>query len=1665
MLKMKPIPSALVAGLALFAIQLCAQPLTTTITPQTISGAVGSTIDLQLKVTNFTNVATFQCPIKYDAAVLQFLSADNFGLPGMTAANSLANPLTPSPRVTVSYLPDFSQYPDGVTVPANTVVMTMHFKVVASGTATVNLASNVPPGIEVINNTGNTITVNFQSGGSTVTGGTGGPPPNPNAGFQVRATADTVAPNENFCMPVRVNDFDLIASMQYSMEWDKSILQYTGVQDFNLPGLDASSFGIGTNAANPTKSYLNTQWNDPAATGVNRADNATIYKVCFKAIGAGGTSTEVKFNGLGFPLGSQFTEVYNGNGQNVWDNTVSNQPATIKIEDIIVPPPANATTISLDTVSTTVNGSICSHMRVKNFNDIVVLQAGFTYDPTKLTFESIQLGTNPLGLVVGAGVFHQLATNSIKASWTDPAGGATGGVDLPDGTSLFSVCFKVLGPAGMTTPLDIKDLPNFPVEIYQQQGNNTVLLTPALVDGHIYARDVPQCLASVVVDNTVAIKCNGGSDGAINITASGSGTQFTYNWSGPTNFTNTNADISGLKAGVYNLTVTNPAGPGCTATTTVTLTEPTAVAQPTITPTGVNCFGGNDGSIALTVTGGTAPYTFSWAGPAPFTSTQQNPTGLVSGNYTVTVTDANGCRPATPSTTVLVPQPTAVAVPPANIQVTHVKCLGEMNGSINVTATGGTGPYTYTWSSQDAGLPTTVQAPPLTGLKKGRYSLSVTDSKGCTIIIGTTPANSIAVTEPTSAPIAAVDGQTNVKCFNDENGTVALTAFGGSAPLSFKWVNTNAPNVTVSTLEDPTNFKPGTYALTVTDANGCTTTPFPPTLTITGPSSPLTGTLGTPTNINCFGETSGSANVNISGGWPGAPTVAWSNTTQTGTSISGLAAGTYVPTITDAGGCSITLAGATVGGPTAAIAFGNTTVKHVTCHNQNDGQITITLTGGTAPYPLVQWSGTGLLGTQISNLAGGSYVATVTDSKGCTSVQPAVTVNNPAVLDASGNVVDQDGNTPGSITVTPTGGTQPYTYKWQPNSSSTNVITGNAGTYTVTVTDNNGCTFVKTFTMNNSLPILSAVVIDQKGSCDGANGCVTIVVSAANATGNIKPYKIQWTPGGNAGVTSSSDTIEICGLEGGKAYNFTVTSTGGPSLAATLPGVILPTLPSVSHSFVLSHPNEDFADGELDLIPENPSGTYSYQWNYQNATTQDLMNLDSGTYVVTITDTETGCSTVRTFYLERKYKPLKNDKPAEVTRPSCVKSENGTIEVFITGGNKPFVYKWSGPGLTATDTSSTIENLGSGFYSVTVTDENGTTLTGNWTLTPLSNLEANYAVTPGPNGWDVSGPDECDGQVTLSATGFVPPLTYAWSDNSTTVKNSDMCAGDWWAVVTDAAGCKDTLTGELTAPEGVLFAVSVSDFNGYNVKCHGGNEGQAAVSLSGGVPPYSVKWSTGFTETLNSSSGVSQQKQLKAGDYNVTVTDANGVKSQKVITVTQPDSLVLDFAIELPKRFTECDGEIVASVNGVDPVTYQWVSKFKNGNTQKADELCAGETVSWSAIDANGCRANGEITMGYPDDGCLVFSPVLTPAQADDKNDVLLITCVESVPENSLEIYNRWGQLVYKAESYDNDSNKAWKGTNSKGQALPEGVYFYVFTFINQFDEEEQRKGYINVLR
>ena len=498
------------------------------------------------------------------------------------------------------------------------------------------------------------------------------------------------------------------------------------------------------------------------------------------------------------------------------------------------------------------------------------------------------------------------------------------------------------------------------------------------------------------------------------------------------------------------------------------------------TTTSVSCFAGTNGAAIATATGGAANYIYTWS-PGGLTGPTQN--NLTAGTYTVNVTDANNCPG---STTLTVTQPAAALS--VSLAATPTNC-GANTGTVTASATGGTTAYTYAWTP-NAGSGGTIS-----NLAAGSYSVVATDAQGCT-------ANGNATVNTNNGPSISVVNSSNVTCFGSSNGSATVTGTGGTGTLTYSWAPGGLTGATQTTLA------PNTYTVTVTDAGGCTNAT---TVNITSPTA-ITVTTSNITPANC-GVSNGSATIAVSGG-TGTYTYNWLPTGGSGLTANNIPAGVYTVNVQDQNGCtaSANVVLTNVGGPTVSIS--NST--NVSCFGGNNGSATVTATGGTTPYTYA-WTPSGGSGATATGLLSGTYTVVVTDASGCISSATA-TITAPNAITITETITNDDCANPGSgqISTVVSNGTSPYTYAWSNSVSGAAIsnLTGNTS-YTLTVTDANGCSSTETY----PLGLLGNLNVVASGTPTSILQGETVQLTASGAT------NYAWTPATNLSCVACATPI------------------------------------------------------------------------------------------------------------------------------------------------------------------------------------------------------------------------------------------------------------------------------------------------------------------------------------------------------------------------------------------------------------------------------------------------------------------------------------------------------------------------------------------------------------
>lgn len=1026
----------------------------------------------------------------------------------------------------------------------------------------------------------------------------------------------------------------------------------------------------------------------------------------------------------------------------------------------------------------------------------------------------------------------------------------------------------------------------------------------------------PPC-CSVTASGTNVL-CNGGTTGTLTATPTGVPV-FTYSWN--TVPVQTTQTATGVPAGTYTVTMTDATG--CTSTATVTITQPTAI---TVATTNLNptCNGGTNGSITVTASGGTGALTYSLNGGAYQVSNVF--TGLAAGTYTISVKDANGCIQT--FTTTLTNPPLLTA---SLGGVTPAIC-GVNNGTITITASGGTGTLTYDLN------PGPVQASNVfTGLAAGTYSVVVTDANGCTasvtgITVGSSP-----------APTLAAGSITNVTCFGGVNGSVLLTPSGGSPAFSYT-VDLAGPTPPVGPQASNSfvNLPAGNYTATVTDANGCTGTT---TFTITQPTA-LTYTT-TFTNPTCNGVCNGTITVTPSGGTPGYQFSSNNGLTfSPANPMTGLCAGTIFVVVQDANGC---LANSTINLVAPAAITATVNFTNPVCPGVCDGTITVTGVGGGTPvfqYQLDPFGPTPPGALQLSNsftgLCDGTYAVIVQDANGCQMTANTVLTDPPGfTINLIDTTESHCGFNDGSLEVAASGGTAPYTYD--------NVTIGSgpqatglfgsllAGGYNIVVTDADGC-------VENMFVGVNDVEMD--GILDG----LTPATCYGSCDGTVQTHAINGAPP----IQYELDLNGTFGISG----NYTGLCAGSHIVTIVDNGFCIFTIP-----FTITEPDSILYTPVSTNVACNgaPTGTITftavtggdggpYQYSIDNGSTYQVSpnftGLAAGTYDLMVMDGN-GCLGWNQVIITEAT-PITYS--ASITDLNCNADGSGIILIAASGGTPGYTY--SNDGGTTFQASLAFPSLDAGSYTIVIQDAAGCQVTGIETVNEPAALTEAYTIS------STLCFGSCDGSILVTAGGGTPAYQYS-SDNGVTYQVSNnldnLCAGTYQVMIKDANGCTIGSTQSVSEPTLIVYNTTLTPST-----CGNANGGITFTGVGGGTPTYDYSVDNGIT--LQASPVFTG---LLAGVYDILVQDANGCQIPQTVTVVDQASPVITSAFVTDVTCNAaCDGTLSSTATGgTGALSFDIGGAVQPTGSFAA--ICAG-AYTLTVTDVNGCTDTQPFNVAEP---------------------------------------------------------------------------------------------------
>ncbi len=978
-------------------------------------------------------------------------------------------------------------------------------------------------------------------------------------------------------------------------------------------------------------------------------------------------------------------------------------------------------------------------------------------------------------------------------------------------------------------------------------------------------------------------KCHGGEDGVIDLTMSGGTVPYSFEWSNGDFI----EDADSLPAGTYEVLVTDAFG--CVVDSAFTITEPAVMLATTIDYDNVLCTGTATGSANLLISGGDAPYQVLWSNSVQNELNNE----LVAGQYFVSVADTNGCV-VQDSVTISEPADSLVL----SLTKTDIVCYDSLTATIDLTITGGITDYSFLWSNG-------ATTEDMQSVGAGKYTVIVTDLNGCQ------KADSIIVEQP-QFPIQINNLiQNNITCFGFDDGAIALDVSGGTAPYDLLW-NTN------DTISNIDTLTAGFYSLHITDANGCNTDT---TLEIIQPTAPLSLAFDV-INVDCRNNNSAQIDMTVLGGTPNY-NFSWSNGAVIEDLVN-LEAGKYYINLEDDYGCTIQDS-VEITQPEEVFSV-ISLVDNVLCHDENSGNISLELSGGTLPYS-VNWNN-GETSEILSDLVTGTYIATIVDANLC-EIDTTIYISQPQFELSVINIETQNvlchGTSGGSIEMSLVGGTSPYTFLWSNNETSEDIDTLFAGTYSIVATDANGCLLDTSFILSEPPTAMQLSLAQTNVDCHGVdNGTIDLTVVDGNS-----PYSFLWSNG--------AMTEDLTDLSPGV---FEVVVTDDNECEAVVSTEISASIQITATEIPVSCIGR--SDGGLDVSVSGGNPGYTFVWSDGTTVTEDITSLPAGHYSIEVTD-NSGCTEVQDFIVTQPDYEL-NISNFDLSNINCRNGSDGQIDIDVFGGTSPYNFEWSN-----NDTEEVADSLSIGTFSVVVTDERGCQTQGEYLLTePDSIVEVAFA----PN--EVLCHGDATGTIDLSVVGGIRPYNYLWSNDAETQDINGLESGVYTVVVTDDNGCILTDSIEVFQPNA---AIEMS-FTKIDLVCTGDTVGSVDLTVVGGVSPYGYLWSNDAeTEDLF---------HLTAGVYMITITDQNNCVAIDSVVIEQP-AFGLDFT-NFSSTNVDCFGNETGSIEpevsgGVEPYNYIWSNGVENIGLENISE---GD-YELSITDVNGCTLDTLVQITQPE--------------------------------------------------------------------------------------------------
>jgi gliding motility-associated-like protein len=1217
--------------------------------------------------------------------------------------------------------------------------------------------------------------------------------------------------------------------------------------------------------------------------------------------------------------------------------------------------------------------TVCVEFTVDNFVDVNSMQFSVNWDPAVLDFVEIQ-NTNSMLPGFNAALFSggNPASGILTMAWFEPFGNLS---SLPDGAILFEACFEVIGDldessvvtiSDNTTPIQVGDAnsdpDNYPFEV---------------IEGAVFVTNS----ALLVTATADSVSCAGESDGAFTVMVTGGIAPYAFTWNtfpptGPENGPQSinqsggSSTVSGFPAGDYRIIVTDSDVPANIDTIIVEIFQDDQFAVNVAELNSPSCFGELDGELIANVTVNGVPvmdpesiFTFQWDVPG---ASGQVLSGVGPEVHSVTVTSSTGCEATDDGS---LSQPPQLSLLDNNTTIQDATCNGAMDGSIQVSATGGTpdinGNYTYSWSG---GLGDVVAGSSMvSNLDPGNYTLTVTDSNGCTVMQSYT----VAASKTLGVNLVFLS---NVSCNGEDDGTLQV--------------------------------------------------------------------MGTSTGLPPFAA--------FTYDWEHLPT----GNTFNGAQINGLAPGQYALTVTDQDpqGCMV-LDTFEITEP-ELLEIQLIELLNESCDNGgDDGQITIGVTGGTFPYTYA-WSDM-QMDSIASNLSEGQYTIDVEDDNGCMASEVFdITAPTPPTIDLLDNdTLDCPNDMNGTLTVVASPGGAPIdTYDWDNGDNGPTINNLSTGTYIVTVTAVDGCFAIDTAEVIAPAPLVLDSIVGTSPTCTGGdNGSLSVFVS-----GGTTPYTYTWgLPGGNQ--TTMNNLFP--GLEAGD-YSVTITDANNCEELITLGSIVDPASIDVTFSNTVDVSCfENVCDGQATasaIYSDGTTGVFTFTWESGEMNTgvqsSTATSLCKDWQTITVLG-EDGCFVVDSVFIES---PDEIVVVADAVDVSCFGGDDGSVSLTTSGGVGNFTYQW----LEVPDMTPNITGLMPGTYNAIITDGNGCEVQQDATVGEPAELILSLDAV---NTQDVSCFGEEDGQfaVQYNFNDDINPVgdnPFTWSANVPVGSTSpsspvalDLPAGTYSVTITDMEGCTDSISYTVIEPSEIVIEV----FDPEDPPCFNSSTQVFVDTIFGGVGNMLSDY-----QYMVDGNGVLLDPTQPAdifgdGEHIIEAFDINGCSGVTTVEIMQPEEILVTFPGDVVVELGDTTVQLqpIITPAGINIDSFIWTpSDFLSSDTVRNPFVRPLQSLDYTltVIDEDGCEGVGSVFVELDANRNLYIPNVFSPNGDGTNDEFRVFPCVGVTRINQVDIFDRWGNQVFSASDIDVRSGLfclgglvLWDGS-FKGELMNKGVYVYV---------------------